>query len=45
MEEWYWAPVPEFLEVMDTAGVRLLVGQDGGWGEAILAAIKFKSLR
>ena len=42
---WYWEPVPELLEVMDAAGVRLLVDQDGGWGEAILAAIKFKSLR
>jgi predicted TIM-barrel fold metal-dependent hydrolase len=33
---WSQKPVAELLEVMDTAGVRLLVDLDGGWGEPIL---------
>jgi predicted TIM-barrel fold metal-dependent hydrolase len=42
---WCKKPVPELLEVMDAAGVCLLVDLDGGWGEAILNARldKYKS--
>ena len=33
---WCNRPVSELLEVMDQAGVQLLVDLDGGWGEQIL---------
>lgn len=33
---WDRRPVAELLEVLDQAGVRLLVDLDGGWGEDIL---------
>lgn len=33
---WDQKPVSELLDMLDSAGVRLLVDLDGGWGEAIL---------
>ena len=33
---WVHRPVAELLDVLDRAGVRLLVDLDGGWGESIL---------
>lgn len=33
---WIHQPVRQLLDVLDEAGVRLLVDLDGGWGEAIL---------
>lgn len=35
---WCNRPVAELLAVLDEAGVRALVGLDGGWGEDILQA-------
>jgi predicted TIM-barrel fold metal-dependent hydrolase len=34
--DWSRRPVSELLDVLDAAGVRLLVDLDGGWGEDIL---------
>lgn len=33
---WDRRPVPELLDVLDAAGVRMLVDLDGGWGEDLL---------
>jgi predicted TIM-barrel fold metal-dependent hydrolase len=33
---WDQRPVQELLDVLDAAGVRMLVDLDGGWGEEIL---------
>lgn len=35
---WDRRPLPELLDVLDAADVRVLVDLDGGWGEAILNA-------
>ena len=35
---WDNRPVAELLDVLDEAGVKVLVDLDGGWGEAILDA-------